>query len=382
MPVSVNDLRIAWIWIEAYPSSLSVPLFDRVAGCSLGRRAEYTNRFQRVLTDAKSTSAAATWPGLSLPWTLELAKRIHYFWHYYLERAGLRSVQSQDAWRKLVPLRRALNVHISAGNLPVKTRLYAFHYPHALGLVAFAEIRPNLALPDAVDMVQSIESSSDFSVAWSDGQSTQLNLPALGAEVLERIRTESFGDIQRIRTQPFKLATFVRADGVKPNALIQEYGNEHKALDGLCRAIKDWRGLQPDPFSRAKLETRRAPPSHLLYAINRSRAVWFPQSFLPTTNGPHSLGCYHNNLTCATLQTESLLQMVNLADAHPDIGDLLPDTDRLLKSAAGILGRIYGGDLKTYRSQSPRRQIDDSGSFDAINELRTFYAMDELRSTP
>jgi hypothetical protein len=116
----------------------------------------------------------------------------------------------------------------------------------------------------------------------------------------------------------------------------------------------------------------------VLYGLDRGRAVWFPDLF--TKQGRvHALGCYHRNLTLLSLQTESLVELMCAAGAYIDATKPLPlAMEDLAKGAAGVLGRLYGGNQDTYQSWSPRAQIDGNRYADTINKVRQFFAMGAL----
>src|SRR5260370_38304588 len=100
MPIVIKDLRLAWIWLESFDSSLTGYLKDHSAGCFLSEPGDY----QRVFGNAR---AQPTVGPLVVPWDMSKPYRIHYFWTYYFENVSPHQVQPQEACRKLVPLRRS-----------------------------------------------------------------------------------------------------------------------------------------------------------------------------------------------------------------------------------------------------------------------------------
>lgn len=345
------------------------PLPDQVAGCSLSEPGDYQQPFE------KARAQPAPGP-LVTPWDMTKPERIQYFWTYYFENVSPHQVQPQVAWRKLVPLRRPAGVTAQASWLPGSIHLHAFHYSHALALVALVGLKADLSLGDAVDKAHEVGRGGVFDTTFADGQTGRYTLPALAAHTMDLIRSAAFGSSVPAgeRSQPFTLATVVRAKGnLDVSAANPENGDLHHALDGLCRGYGDWRSTPPAPFKESVLTTRRAAPSHLFYGLKRGRAVWYPTSFLPNAQRQYTLGCYHHNLLFASLQTESLLALLVMADRLGDLNQLSPSMQKLVRSVAGILGRLYSGDRACYRSQSPRRQIDDGGQVDAVNRVRRFY---------
>jgi hypothetical protein len=376
MPFIIKDLRLAWIWLESFSASLTDPPQDLVARCSLSKQEDY----QGVFSEARAQPA----PGpFVVPWDMTKPERKQYFWTYYFENVSPHQVQPKEAWRKLVPLRRRAEVSVKAAWLPGRVRFHDYHYPHALALVASAVLQGDLTLDKAVDMACQVGRGGEFDSTFADGQTGRYSLPVLATHTLDLARSTSFGLDAPAgpQSQPFTVATVVRAVGdLDREAANPENGDVHRALDGLCRGYHDWRVTPPEPFKDSVLTTRRAPLSHLLYGLKRGRAVWYPASFLPSALQRHSLGCYHQNLLFASLQTDSLLKL--LAMAH-EIGEnrLSRSMGKLVKSAAGIVGRLYGGNDKCYRSQSPRRQIDDSGLVGVVNQVRAYYdAMPPLKA--
>jgi len=136
------------------------------------------------------------------------------------------------------------------------------------------------------------------------------------------------------------------------------------------------------PLAQRAVAIRNAPPSHLLYGLARGRAVWFPASFLDLGKQRSSLACYHRNLMFASLQTESLAGLMVLARERyqnpAPASPLSNSMDALLQSAAEVLGRLYVGDAKTYRSSSPTVQIKDNKWLDTINYVRNVFGQAPL----
>ena len=124
----------------------------------------------------------------------------------------------------------------------------------------------------------------------------------------------------------------------------------------------------------AQIKLRKPNAGDFHYGLKRGRAVWIPTSFVPKAK-KYSLACYHRNLVYASLQTESLVSLMQLMTSALTAA---PNTSRhasmetLVQSAAGILGRLYGGDTDIYRSGSVRRQIDDHPHKAAINDVRKY----------
>lgn len=364
MAIVIDDLRLAWIWLEAFPASQVGPLPNTIAGGSLGDPGVYKKAFDQAAPPAS----------LTVPW---VPNRTHYFWKYYLENITFSSVKAEEAWGKLVPLRQPSGVKFTPKPdwLPGRISLHIYHFPHALGLVASANIDAGpLPLRDAVNKAQEVSKIGLFDVTWPGGKVGRYTLLQLADEAMDRARKDAFGAAARGQrlSEPFSLATVVRGQGVNPTVGITEGTAIHKALDGLC-GTSDWANGPGETLANAMLETRRPRPSHdILYARRRGRAVWFPRAFLPRARQSHAMACYHQNLMFASLQTESLLALARLADAH-GLGTLWPSMQKVVENAAKILGMLYAGEKLCYRSRSPQRQIDDSGLVATIDKLRNFF---------
>ena len=81
----------------------------------------------------------------------------------------------------------------------------------------------------------------------------------------------------------------------------------------------------------------------------------------------------------ASLQTEALYgHAVELAQRRAINAPVTTDHHTLTRRAAATLGLLYGAHHDTYRSQSPRRQIDDNHWIDVVNSMRQYNYMQPL----
>jgi hypothetical protein len=193
----------------------------------------------------------------------------------------------------------------------------------------------------------------------------------------------------------------IRGEEVDPTQPIAPMGAVHRALEALCSWHQTWKNDVLHSWDTSTcLKIRHAPRSHVLYGLERGRAVWFPDLFSKQTSAlsgvsitlpdravrvpnfftkerrVHSLACYNRNLTLLSLQTESLVELMRAAGACIDANKPMPlAMEELAKGAAGILGRLYGGTQDTYRSWSPRAHIDGNHYADTINKVRHFFNM-------
>jgi hypothetical protein len=161
-----------------------------------------------------------------------------------------------------------------------------------------------------------------------------------------------------------------------------------RAKRPIRRWMQWWAGTRsgktfsPVPLRITPSRSSSPPPGHILYGGRRGRVVWFPGNFIGVAAYEHTLACYHQNLTMASLQTESLCRMAK------DAADLVINNQPLsncsvayrtcAQLSAGILGRLYGGTFDTYRSNSVRDQIQRMYQND-VTALRTEFRMGPLK---
>jgi hypothetical protein len=235
-------------------------------------------------------------------------------------------------------------------------------------------------LHDAVALAFKVRKTEKLDVRWDDGTVELLNLDMFAGKALPKLRAAAFGPAavaQSSSAAPFTICTFINAEGVDPNLPTPENAEVHRALEAVTGWRNTWQHDVPTELTKASLKIKGTTPSHVLYASKRGRAVWFPAYF---NRNVRSLSCYHRNLSFASLQTESLSSLVVetwklLAKGKP----LVSATHRACaKSAAGILGRLYGGDGSTYRSQSCQCQIEQNGLVYPVNAVRDYFNMPKL----
>lgn len=369
MQIKISDLRLSWIWTEVFPDLLlnNSEIVSRFTG--LGTQDGYSNTHEK----AKKRE-----DGLSLPWTTLKEKRCpQFFWQYYLENRDPKEITAKEAWRKLVPIREALRWTTEAAWLPGQLRLECFHYPHGLALAVTVRIAKELLLDAMLQKAIEVSSHGQFDVEWS-GFVRQLSLSALASEALNHFRKQTFGPQtkQGLRSsKPFTVATVIQGTNVDKNAWVQENGAIHRALYALCHWDKGYDSVQLPSLDDNQLGIRAHPAGHVLYRSRTGRTVWFPDAFLPRPfEKKTSMSCYHRNLTFASIQTESLARLMVLARDHLISNTtLLPSMETVIKSAAGILGRMYGRDPTTYCSSSPAAQLEDNGWVVPTNYIRNYY---------
>jgi len=361
----IGDLRISWIWTETFPDLLPTPSPLKPPWGGLLSEADYSAAF----AEARNLTGL-----LALPWGVANPKHIHYFWTYYLESQNPYQVQAAEAFRRLVPLRGPTPAKVKAPWPTSRVSLECYHYPHGFGLIITLQLKQDLPLHDAVELAIEASRTGDYEATWPDGTTLKVSLTQLGSHTLDQLRASTFGagTAQGRRSpKPFSVVTVVRGSGVNPKTANTPNGEVHRALEALCSWSPTWEDDVLHPLANRTLTIRQAPVSHLLYGSTYGRAVWFPASFVGPGGGKSSLGCYHRNLLLTSLQTESLAQLMILGrDRIMQNQPVSVSLEKLLRSGAGILGRLYGGDKATYRSASPTRQIDDNAWTQAINYIR------------
>lgn len=371
MPVKIDELRLSLIRVQALPNLVAADAPLAFLGDSLG--------YEQAFSNSGSTGQ------FGLPWPKLLGQ---HFWEHYLGNIGLKDFTGAKAWKFLVPFFGPSLAKISMTVASVK-RISAegYLYPHAVAGVITVVLQDNLPLAKIVDTAVNLVNTERYDILWPDKTtSDQLSLEGLSVHLLDHLShlvlgtsAQNTGHLAPL----FSVATVVKGSGVKAAAKIKVNGEVHKALAALCNWHTTWHSdnlaaLDPS-VTLAYKDAETMPAGHILYGLERSRTIWFPGYF--TSKLPiHKLGCYHRNLTLATLQTESLAALMKTAagflDRHENMSAAL---DSLTKYAAGNLGRLYGAVDDTYRSQSVRRQIDDNHLVETINQVRDYYGLGHLK---
>ncbi|HAJ61838.1 MAG TPA: hypothetical protein DCP31_23500 [Cyanobacteria bacterium UBA8543] len=341
-----------------------------------------------VKGQSQSTNNQFALGELTVPWL-----RRQHFWEFYLEKVNnLSSVDGKQAWRHLVPFRMFKLIKTSSP-VPPLTRLTAegYLYPHGVAVVIRTTLTGNFLLKEIVDaaiLLFNAGETQNCPVQWSIGQPIQqsLTLRGLAAQALERLTAIVLGNAQVEAIQrgdPFTIATVIRGTGVDLGKGLMELESElqqeiHRALEGLCTWDTDWQHSSPTSLDKAALQFMRWKhrPGYILYGLGRNRVVWFPGYFAESRRELHKLSCYHANLTIAALQTNSLLELVRLAQQlRSRNGQLSASMNDLAKNATLLLGRMYGKTDTIYRSWSVHEQIKKSGLINEINDLRKYLGI-------
>ncbi|MGH9430562.1 MAG: hypothetical protein ACRD3T_03380 [Terriglobia bacterium] len=360
--MKITELRLSFIQVECLSEPLGalarpdIPLRFLLSG------PEYQQQF---------VAAIAGQGPCQPPWREGYGK---LFWKYYIQK---KPAGSKDLWRALAPLKYELGDVIAADWLPGKATARAYLYPWGIGLVVDVAASGSLTLDEAVKLAFQVKLQNKYSTSIG-GAGRPVALDGLFEVMLSAIRAKVYGDTVSAGQggAMFSIVTVIDASEADAAQPPPEGLDLHKAMDGLVRWNKDWNTTTPVKLADSKIETKQAPPSHVLYGGRRGRFVWFPGSFRSAANSEHTLTCYHQNLTVGSLQTESLCRLAkDAADrlaANPSLASASVAYRNCAQLAAGLLGRLYGGTFDTYRSHSLRDQIDKVYKAE-INAVRDYF---------
>jgi hypothetical protein len=313
------------------------------------------------------------------PWQKDYARS---FWKYY---AQFPRTSTQEIWRAMAPLEKPLSWSLKPsweGDSLAK----AFLYPWGIGILVDVSITGKMQFEDAINKAIEVRRSAVTSIQAATTSSSAPMTKLLGL-LFDYVRAAAFGTIDRgVTGGLFTVATIVDGEGDDLRQAIQQGSNLHKGLEGLVSWNNKWEKIQPLPLAANTVKTKgSAPANHLLYGNSRGRAVWFPEYFSSATGDDQDerLPLYHQNLTMAALHTEGLCLLARDVAQQFDNNRTANDWSfayaDCAQRVAGILGRLYGGTMDTYRSGSVQNHIQ--GSFkDDVNTMRTGLGMKELKT--
>lgn len=311
----------------------------------------------------------------ALPWHDRYGR---LFWKYYIQK---KPAAPKDLWRAMVPLYYEANDIIKADWLNGKVTLRTYLYPWSIGLVVDITAASSLTLKEAVLLGLQVQRLNKYKIANGGGQQ-EASLPGLVETLLTAIRSNVYGPGLTGQTgEMFSIVSVLDAEGVDAKEPLVEGSPLHYALEGLANWNVNWETTPPRNMDERKIETQQSPPSHVLYGSRRGRVLWFPVNFRRNSFNADTLTCYHQNLTVASLQTESLCRLVkDTADRlaiNPSFGNASVAYQACAKLSVGLLGRLYGGTWDTYRSHSLRDQIA-KGYHAPVTDVRKHFQMSEL----
>mgnify|MGYP000847691075 CR=1 FL=1 len=381
----VGLARVALIWVETNPCLLENQVPTGAPWSFLGRPEKFAPRFDEILKETQEANLKGRRPTtsrsvLTPPWQ-DVGKRS--FWTSYFAPNFL-AIDGARAWKGVLPLRLRFDATFLVTGWSGRFYLEGYVSPLGLAIALHADFMPDtpVTIDQLVDVVRALRVGATWQVRWEARGVVSLSLSELVKEALEDLRKRAMGPkapVGLFDDDPFTIVTIVRGtDDADPPPHDQDAGLR-RALQGLAAPSPTWRVDALTPLDTAKVVLRSiAPAQHLLFATKRGRAVWFPDAFQSAGN-PSTLGCYHRNQFYGALQVENLSRFVaSLAPllTHPE--EVPYRHMEALRLAAGLLGRTYGG-VKTYRSRSLRRQVDDNGWKPAIETVRAYFGMDPLK---
>lgn len=366
-------MRLSLISFETNTQLLGNPQPPKVPLGFLGNRDSYADTFDNAQLKKPVPM------GLKAPWD----KAGQHFWEYYLEqKPPLPQVPGAKAWRFLVPFRGEVpvnDVKIPSLANDAKCVLESFFYPYGFACVTTFTVVKSLSLADAVDLAFEIRRDGKLDVTWESGAQEHLPFKAFAAKCLTSLGQIALGPTYSpgaSLVEPFSVFTVLKGKGKATD----------KRIHGALEATTTWPPLGrkanlPPLDQKVRLALRAAATaSDIVYAQKRGRAVWFPDVFTDTKLRS-SLACYHRNLVLASLQTESLCGLATATVQEATAGSwssLRVMHGDCAKLGAGILGRLYGGAMDTYRSMSPRYYIQQNKVEGDIDWVRARAGMTKL----
>lgn len=381
MTIQIRRLHLSLIWAQAFSLNMTNPL--------LGNRVAYIEQFEKAQLGTSE---------LSLPWR---PKEEQHFWERYLEirHKRLRSVTGPKAWKHMVPLRAPDLVKFETPS-GLSIDMEGLLYPHGAGIIAKVCLAEELSLYDMVDKAVQVRNgkyktiwhkkvtSKSTDTAHSTEETLNLTLDRAAARMLDWLFLCALGKgvEPREMDKPFTIATMIDGSGVSLEDTYEPGSQVHRAMEGLCILNKYWRTKKLrdlDKCTEFAFKDRNDVAScHMVYALERNRAIWFPGNFsehqedgLPNPKNT----CYHRNLEFASVQTYVLLDLVqqtyNLLQTHAKL-KLPPEVNRFVDMAVDILGRHYGYADGAYQSWSVRQQIVSKRKF--VNKVRIECGKDRL----
>jgi hypothetical protein len=351
---TISSLRLSMIWTSPVrvPAATAIaPLADDAA-------------YEQVFAAAQAAPArfAPPWPPVSGA----------LFWTYYLSRKAA-TADGATCRRHLVPVRERLPA-VATSLAGVRLVLEGFYAHTGIAVVLSAQLTAPLDSPlgagDVIDRATALRRDQVLDTAAGVQRADEV---AAGA--LARLTAEVTGTALPPGTLPdpvFSIATVVQLDGLCEPTAVAQGDERHRFVDALAHLDHDWRTTVLPDLATRRLDTKQAPASHLLYARNRARTVWYPTHARAGTDHPTRLSCYHRNLTFASLQTELLLGYSAKISQLGQAPSVRESDD--LGRAQRMLQRLYG--RTSYRSGSVLAQI--TARKDEVNQARLALGLDPL----
>lgn len=370
--ITVGDLRLSLVWTETSTALLANPQ-PPVPLAFLGRRSTFEANFTAMQEARKHKT------GLIPPWRLQPGQK---FWTGYLEKREPTTLKGSHAWKYLVPFRLKFAPGLSVDGIPGEGSAEGLFFPHGHALVVRFRINPpaKVSLHEAVSFAHRLRYGGKII-------SVQGQQPGTGPAPLEAFVNGALAQLRKfargpsasvgVLTMPLSVVTFVQLNGVDPTATPDE--EVQRALEAVTAWRKTWAYDALPKLSDRSINSRRGPAGDVHYAQRRGHAVWYPGPATMSAARLHALACYHHNQTFAALQLESLGELIRTTARAVTEGAKLSDAqDEISRFACGILGRMYAGDLSTYRSWTARAYLTQNDLLDLIDQLRERYNMAPL----
>lgn len=372
MAIRIKEMRLSLIWKKVFFKDTNLPL--------LADQQRYKAAFE------KASSPAGPDPWL-LPW---FGDHRQHFWEYYLQPVAptnFRSISAADARNYFVPLRISPCVKkIIAPDGTIAT-LEGFCFPHSVAVLGTVYMRPPQSLPLA-DMVDTaiIARHADFQLTWKDDQpAIHGQLQSLADKIVERVHAVALSDpsatgkalpfpitvatvidaevipepAQATATAPAPPTTTAAAGTAQPvraaspagtNTAISDGEMLARALTALCNMDSGWKGTGTSG-SKEELDPEKRDGQGLL--IERGRAFWLRKHFsdVEKKGRQTACGCYHRNISLATMQVSALAAVVTRAsEVLGDKGKLLRLQRADVVRAIKLLNLLRGNTFSTYQS--------------------------------
>lgn len=354
MNTIIHELRLSHIQFERFDTLIPS---DAPLGV-MGKPKEYEDQLRQFAKGSQDCLWTLPWKTVGKDW-----ERYQRFWIRYLDGDLLNNVDATKAWRNLVPFRvRAFGRTVN-GNCSVE----GYFYPHGVAAVINFYIKGiEKTLSQTVELALDALEIDTYDIEWFPRAQTHevtkdLTTEKISAEALQRLRQIALGPDHQLAGKFVEGLTVVTViDGVAgDDAKLYRDSDLHRALEVLCTWAGSLDAISPKCPPQSASERRQGD---VLYLCQRGKVVWFPDRFQHTENLRRNekknakLNCYHRNLTLATLQTESLLNLLDLVNGAPHPIPQILQT--LGQYAADQIAFLHTGNNKTYRSRGPWHQIE------------------------
>jgi hypothetical protein len=297
------------------------------------------------------------------------------FWQKYLRQPkSLGSVVGRDAWAELVPLRIAAPIRLRASGADARVSTEGFLHPWGVTFVVTLDLIGTwVDFEAAAERLHELRTSQCFSLDGAPA-GTAVNLESASEAGLGRV-AEMVGRPDGGQSWPaFSVFTLISAEGSQ-----EEFDPTAEPAGRFLQATSSfsptWKEDALRPLAEAQVAgVRDAPPSHLIYGIERARSIWSPGRFLATAKTPpeRGLGCHHRNLVLASMQTEALGRFSTwTADRVAGGPPLSGAHETQAVQAVRFLKKLYiGRKDSTYRSGSVQAQVDQNEWAAPINAMQ------------